>query len=277
MIDADSPAGVPSASHEWNAGAYHELSDPQFIWGLRVLERLPLRGSERVLDAGCGSGRLTRELATRVPHGFVVGCDLSENMVRAAADTLRGATDERIDPSHVAVTRADLLALPWRGVFDAAFSTATLHWVHDHDRAFAELRRALTTKAQLEAQCGGGPNLARIHARAKRLSRTEPFHPFFASWRDPWLFASPEETEARLRQAGFVRVRCWLEEAPTPLTDELRYRSFLEAVVMRPFLAALTAPELRVRFLDAMVAEARGDDPPFTLDYWRLNISASTF
>ena len=274
MSDQPRSAGAAPVQ-EWDATAYHRVSDPQFAWGLRVLERLSLRGDERVLDAGCGSGRLTRELAARVPAGMVVGCDLSENMVRAAAATLgvgRAADGAR---PNVAVVCADLQALPWRGAFGAAYSAATFHWVPDHDRLFAELRSALAAGAALEAQCGGGPNLARLHTRAKALASAAPFRAHFTRWRDPWVFASPEEAETRLERAGFARARCWLEEAPTVMADESRYRSFLEAVIMRPFLAMLPNSELRARFLDALVADGVKDDPPFVLDYWRLNISAA--
>jgi trans-aconitate 2-methyltransferase len=257
----------PSAK-EWNAAAYHVVSEPQFAWGLRVLERLSLDGDEHVLDAGCGSGRLTKELASRVPDGLIVGCDLSENMTRAAAQTL--------GTSAAPVVCADLTALPFRGAFDAVFSTATFHWIHDHDRLFAELRGALRGRGRLEAQSGGGPNLAAVHARADALASLPAFRPHFATWREPWHFPTAEDTDACLRRAGFANARCWLERAPTTFADAERYRAFIEAVVMRPYLARISDPELRAKFLERLVGAAAGDDPPFTLDYWRLNISATT-
>lgn len=253
---------------EWNAAAYHVLSEPQFAWGLRVLERTALSGSEHVLDAGCGSGRLTRELASRITSGFIVGCDLSENMARVAARTLSGNAQS-------AIVGANLTAIPFRGVFDLIFSTATFHWIRDHDRLFRELRGALRDGGRLEAQCGGGPNLAAIHARANALRGDEPFRRYFQEWPTPWLFASPPETESRLRQAGFARTRCWLEEAPTTFPDATAFRAFVESVVMRPYLLPLP-DDLRSRFLDSIVDQAATDDPAFTLDYWRLNISATT-
>lgn len=256
-------------SKEWNASAYHVVSEPQFAWGLRVLERVQLTGDEHVLDAGCGSGRVTKVLASRVERGFVVGCDLSESMARVAATSL-GA-----DPPS-AVICADLSMLPFRGAFDLIFSTATFHWIRNHDRLFAELRAALRTGGRLEAQCGGGPNLATIHARADALAATEPFRASFAQWEEPWLFASPEETTARLERAGFTGIDCWLEHAPTQFPDAERFGAFIESVVMRPYLARLADPARRREFLDAIIALSAEDDPAFTLDYWRLNIRAAT-
>ena len=261
------PAGVPSK--EWNAAAYHVVSEPQFAWGLRVLERVRLAGDERVLDAGCGSGRLTRVLASRLERGFVVGCDLSENMAQAASKSLGSEANS-------AVVRADLSMLPFRGAFDLIFSTATFHWIRDHDRLFAELRSALRSGGRLEAQCGGGPNLATIHARADELAAAEPFRDAFGQWEEPWLFASPDETTSRLQRAGFTSIDCWLEHAPTPFPDAERFGAFVESVVMRPYLARLADAVLRREFLDAIVTQAAQDEPAFTLDYWRLNISAAT-
>jgi len=254
---------------EWNASAYHRLSEPQFAWGLRVLERVRLTGDERVLDAGCGSGRVTAAIASRVERGFVVGCDLSENMTRVAAKSLGG------NPA-CAVACADLSALPFCGAFDLIFSTATFHWIRDHDRLFAELRAALRRGGRLEAQCGGGQNLAAIHARADALAATEPFRASFTHWEEPWLFASPEETTARLERAGFTGIECWLERAPTRFPDAERFGAFIESVVMRPYLACLADSTRRREFLEAIIALAAEDDPAFTLDYWRLNIRAAT-
>jgi trans-aconitate 2-methyltransferase len=258
-----------ASSKEWNAAAYHVVSEPQFAWGLRVLDRLSFAGHERVLDAGCGSGRLTKELAARIPNGSVVGCDLSDNMTRAAAQTLGNL------PTR-SVVRADLSSLPFRAAFDLIFSTATFHWVHDHDRLFAELRGALRGGGRLEAQCGGGPNLAVVHGRADALAAQPKFRAQFAGWQEPWHFAAADASEVRLRHVGFRSARCWLEHAPTTFANADGYRDFVETVVLRPYLARIADAALRTHFLEILVAQASADDPPFTLDYWRLNISATT-
>jgi trans-aconitate 2-methyltransferase len=265
----DDARGNGVGSKEWNANAYHVVSEPQFAWGLRVIERITFTGDENILDAGCGSGRLTKELGARVPRGRLVGCDLSLNMAQAAAQTLRGSP-------RASVLCANLTALPFRGAFDLIFSTATFHWVRDHDRLFSELRGALRDGGRMEAQCGGGPNLAAIHARADALASEERFRSYFATWKEPWTFASPADTETALRRAGFAMSHCWLEHAPTRFPDKAGFAAFLETVVLRPYLARLPQTELRGDFLNAIVDAAASDEPPFTLDYWRLNITAAT-
>jgi trans-aconitate 2-methyltransferase len=190
-------------------------------------------------------------------------------MVRAAAETL----DE--SPA-CSVVRADLSRTPFCSAFDLIFSTATFHWIQDHERLFAELHGALRARGRLEAQCGGGPNLAALHARADALAIEPEFSSHFAGWQEPWNLATPDETEYRLRKAGFRAARCWLEHAPTTFGNAERYRDFIQTVVLRPYLAKLSEHALRTRYLEALVAAAADDDPPYTLDYWRLNISATT-
>jgi len=270
MTDSpDSAARRDASPREWNATAYHAVSDPQFAWGMRVLDRVSLAGDEHVLDAGCGSGRLTKELMARIPAGEVVGCDHSENMAQVATRTLGSS-------KRASVVCADLSVLPFREAFDLIFSTATFHWIRDHRRLFMELRRVLREGGRMEAQCGGGPNLAAIHARADALAAETVFRDAFNDWHEPWHFAAPDQTELILLDAGFRSAHCWLEPSPTMFPDADRYRAFVEAVVLRPYLAQLASSELKARFVETLVAKASQDDPPYTLDYWRLNISATT-
>ena len=125
------------------------------------------------------------------------------------------------------------------------------------------------------AQCGGGKNLERIHQRALEVAAMPRFAPFFSTWEDPWQYAAPEVTRERLVRAGFENVSASLAEAPVTFADARSFRAFIETVVMRSFLAKLPAGETREAFLDTIVQRAADDDPPFTLDYWRLDIRAT--
>lgn len=257
-----------SAPREWNAASYHQVSTPQTTWGERVLGRLTLAGDERVLDAGCGSGRLTASLTTRLPAGHVVALDRSWNMLQVAQTNLRPAFGSR-----VSFVQASLPDLPFAGGLDVVFSTATFHWVPDHPTLFAAIHRALDAGGRLHAQCGGGPNLHEAHALAERVMARAPFAPYFAGWDGVWQFASVGETEARLAAAGFTSREVWLEAAPTTLASADDYRAFVTTVIYHPHLARLP-DALHGAFIDAVTDLAAAADPPFSLDYWRLNISA---
>ena len=251
---------------DWDASTYHQLSAPQVAWGQTILARLTLEGSETVLDAGCGTGRLTAALLDKVPHGRAVGLDFSEVMVTGARSFLRPQFGRRVQ-----LVRANALHLPFRESFDLIFSTATFHWITDHSILFESLFVALKTGGRLEAQCGGGPNLARFLRHVAVVTRKPGFAPYFEGGVTIWEFANADTTTGRLLAAGFVDVDTSVEAAPVTLPDAVTFRNFVAAVIVRPHLERLP-PSSRDAFLDAVVERCAADRPPFSLDYWRLNL-----
>jgi trans-aconitate 2-methyltransferase len=243
---------------EWDADTYDVVSDPQFQWGMEVLERLELRGDETAADAGCGSGRVTEELIGRLPNGRVIAVDGSEAMITKAQERLGDrATYVVSDLSELALSES----------VDLIFSTATFHWIVDHDRLFARLRENLAPGGRLVAQCGGEGNVGE-HAKAIAAVATRPeYWPHFEGMSAMWNFAAPEPTEQRLRAAGFSEARCWLEPKPYTPTEPLR---FTMTVTLGPHLARLPE-ELRRPFAEEVLGLC---EQPLTLDYVRLNIEA---
>jgi trans-aconitate 2-methyltransferase len=254
---------------EWNAEVYHRVSNPQFDWGIVVLERLPLRGDEFVLDVGCGTGRLTERLLDRLPRGRVLAIDLSANMVASAREYLVPRHGRR-----VMLAIADAAALPIRECADAIFSTATFHWVVDHSSLFKSLHSAVKPGGRLVAQCGGRRNLARIHHRLDAMRTRPEYAPYFTGWRDPWEFTDAATAAQRLTEAGFIEIDTSVEFSPVVLQDAASFAAFVTNVICRPYLAHLPEAALRERFIESITAQAANDNPPFELDYWRLNLSA---
>ncbi|HEX8290643.1 MAG TPA: methyltransferase domain-containing protein [Pyrinomonadaceae bacterium] len=254
---------------EWDAASYHRLSAPQFSWGRTVVERLRLAGGETVMDGGCGTGRLTALLLERLPRGRVIAVDFSQNMLEEARSHLGPRPAGR-----VGFIRADLASLPFDRAFDGIFSTAAFHWVPDHPRLFRSLYECLKPGGWLVAQCGGGPNIARLMRRASVLMVSEPYAAYFSGWRDTKVFADDLTTAERLRAAGFARVETGLESAPTVLPGADEFREFLTTVNMHAHLARLPEARLRRQFVEELTEQAAADDPPYSLDYCRLNISA---
>jgi trans-aconitate 2-methyltransferase len=253
-------------SREWNSSVYHRLSGPKVSWGKKVLSRLKLRGDEVVLDAGCGTGRLTAELLEALPHGRVVGLDRSQNMLRTAREHLAQFG------SRVSLVSCDLPQVPFIQAFDGIVSTAAFHWVLDHDELFMNLRRALVPGGWLEAQCGGGPNVVRLRQRVDELAATKSFAPFFAGSREPRLFQYAEGAAQTLRRAGFVAVETSIEPAPTVLDSAEQYSEFVHNIILHRHLENIPTEELRAQFIARMTEIAAEDDPPFSIDYWRLNL-----
>lgn len=244
-------------ARDWDAVTYDRISDPQVAWARGVLERLELRGDEVVLDAGCGSGRVTQLLLERLPDGHVIAVDAAPSMV----DEAEAALGER-----ATVLQCDLVDLTLSEPVDAVFSNAVFHWIEDHERLFGRVFAVLKPGGQFVAQCGGEGNIDRLRRLAAEVASEQPFAGAFADWSDPWNYASAENTRARLEQAGFTDVETWLEPSRV---DPPEPREFLRTVCLRNHLAALPE-DLRDGYLDT-VADRYGDP---ALDYVRLNIKA---
>jgi trans-aconitate 2-methyltransferase len=242
---------------DWDAATYDRVSDPMTRWGTSVLDRLPLEGDEAVLDAGCGTGRVTEMLVERLPDGRAIALDASPSMIDEARVRLARFGD------RVAFFVADLgrpLPLGPLAPVDAILSTATFHWVPDHEALFRNLAAVLRPGRRLVAQCGGVGNIATIQAALATIG-------------DGWLgdahFETPEATERRLAAAGFVEIETWLQPEPTRFEPGEPFETYLRTVVLGSHVARLPQSE-RDAFVRAVVD--RLDDP--VIDYVRLNIVA---
>ena len=221
----------------WDAATYDRVADPQEAWAREILARAGLQPGETVLDAGCGSGRVTKLL---LEQGVTVtAVDADAAMVAKTREAL---------PDDVEVRHEDLLNLkgcdPFR--FDVVFSCAVFHWILDHDRLFANLHGVLRPGGRLVAQCGGHGNLAKVLEHAPDRA-------------GDWLYATAEDTERRLRAAGFTEARAWLEPKPTHVDDLVQ---FLTTVVFRASEDPRAVAERVAPQIDH-------------LDYVRLNMEAT--
>jgi trans-aconitate 2-methyltransferase len=163
---------------------------------------------------------------------------------------------------HAHVWCQNALELDLDEPVDAIVSTATLHWVPDHDRLWGRLARALRPGGVLEIQCGGAGNIDGVREVIDAVARD--IAPELVGW-SPWVFAGPQETERRLRDASFIVSNCWLAERPT-------YPQDVDAFVRTSILAAhleRLPEERREPFAAGVVAGVR-----VPLDYVRLNVSA---
>jgi trans-aconitate 2-methyltransferase len=243
---------------DWDATTYHRVSEPHQVWARQLFERLALRGDEVVLDAGCGSGRVTEMLVDLVPDGRVYAVDLAPSMVEHTRELLG---------DRVTASQQDLTEVSLPEPVDAIFSSATFHWIPDHAKLFGALAAVLKPGGRIVAQCGGFGNIDSFRLIADEVAQTGEFAPYFADWKGPWNYARADVTAERLEAAGFVEVSTWLEPSPVTVDDP---EPFVRTVCLLRHLDLLPQ-ELHTDFIRAVLARA---GTPLELDYVRLNIVA---
>jgi trans-aconitate 2-methyltransferase len=240
---------------DWDGRSYDAVANPQAAWGAAVVQRLDLRGDERVLDAGCGSGRVTEMLLERLPSGRVIALDGSPAMLDQARERLARFGDQ------VEYVVADLREpLPIDEPVEAILSTATFHWIRDHAALFRHLAAVIRPGGQLVVQYGGGDNTASV----RRVLAT-----IGDGWTGDTFFAWPDETRRWLAAAGFVDADVWLKEEPTRFEPGEPFKAFLRTVILGAHLARLPESER-----DAFVDEVAARLPRPEIDYVRLNVTA---
>jgi trans-aconitate 2-methyltransferase len=242
---------------DWDAATYDRVAAPQTRWGGAVLERLPLRGAETVLDAGCGSGRVTEQLVERLPNGHVIALDASPSMVDEARRRLARFGD-RI--TYVVADLNEPFELPGGALVDAILSTATFHWVPDHAALFRNLAAVIRPNGRLVAQFGGAGNIARVKAIVASIGD---------GWLGPAHYETPEATTERLAAAGFVDIHAWLQPEPTRFEPGEPFETFLRTVILGPQVDRLPESE-RAGYVHE-VASRLGEP---LVDYVRLNVDA---
>jgi trans-aconitate 2-methyltransferase len=223
-----------------------------------VLARLRLRGDETVLDAGCGTGRITARLLEQLPHGQVLAVDVDPEMINLARQRL---------PADVRVIESGLLDLSLPEPVDVIFSTATFHWILNHDELFARLAMLLRPGGRLVAQCAGAGAVERVVQAANAVATEPRWQHHFAAFTPNWYFATPAETEERLTRCGFIETRCWLQSFVFTPPEPVAY---LQTMPLGSWVQQLPDEERPV--FAGQVAQRLGE--PVTVENVRLNIDA---
>jgi len=242
-------------SDEWDAATYDQIADPMTEWGRIVVERFSPPPRALVLDAGCGSGRVTEILLQRRPDIRLVALDGSAAMIDEARRRLSPYAD------RVEFAVADLsepLPIPPVG---GVLSTATFHWIHDHDAFFQHLAAVTLPGSPLCAQWGALGNLARIADRL--LERGIDYH-------REVHFVHAHDTRRSLDAAGWDVRDVWVHEQPIVMPNDEALDRYLRTVILRPLVDRLGPDEA-----DDLIAFVMGALPDRVLDYVRMDADAT--
>ena len=179
---------------EWDAELYRQRSSLQQAMAVEVLQALKLNGSDRVLDVGCGDGRITSEIARRVPHGCVVGVDASSNMIELASQKIR---------PNLHFDVADARALPFSNEFDLVVSFNALHWIHEQDLALASIHRSVKPAGTVHLRLVPMGARKSIETVLEETRNSSTWSKYFCDFRDPYLRLTEEEYCLLARKSGF--------------------------------------------------------------------------
>jgi trans-aconitate methyltransferase len=261
--------GRREMTHEFDGKKYEKASDHQKEWGTRLIAELNLKGSERVLDLGCGDGSITAQIAALLPEGEVLGIDASAGMIDAALPKKR---------HNLKFRRLDINDLDFDEQFDVVFSNATLHWVKDHKRLLRNVNRSLFPGGLLRFNFAGEGNCSYFFSVIKEAMTRHEFQSFFAGFEWPWYMPPVNEYQALTENSGLQNVQVWGENADRHFPDEEAMIRWIDQPSLVPFLAYVDKQEkdaFREFVLRRMVEETKQEDGKCFETFRRINVSAA--
>ena len=188
--------------HIWDPKVYEKSSSAQQKWAEELLSRFSIHGDERILDIGCGDGKITAEVTKLVPRGFIVGLDNSREMISFARDRFPPESWPRL-----AFQYGDASDLQYEDEFDLVLSFACLHWVQDHRPVLEGIKRSLKNGGRILMQFGGRGNAAGILEAIEELISEEKWSRYFEGFKFPYGFFGPEEYLTWLERADLEVLR----------------------------------------------------------------------
>jgi len=237
---------------DWDAQAYSQASEGQYIWAQELIGLLELFGDESLLDIGCGDGKVTVSIAMHLPGGQVVGIDSSPEMIDLA--------QKRWKETGIEFRLLDATMLDYGKCFDRIFSNAVLHWVSDHNAVLGGIHRALKPGGKAVLQMGGEGNARDILAVMSGVMRSKQWQEYFHDFHFPYTFHGVAHYETMLKAAGFSHFEVRLVPKDMLHKDMIALRGWIETTWF-PYIRCIP-PALQKNFVDAFVEAYIRHSPP---------------
>ncbi|MBA3015459.1 MAG: methyltransferase domain-containing protein [Proteobacteria bacterium] len=255
-------------AHEFDGKKYEKSSAHQKEWGAKLIRELGLKGTERVLDLGCGDGTLTVQLAELLPEGEVIGIDASQGMIDTAFPK---AT------RNVRFLLKDINTLAFNKEFDVVISNATLHWVKDHSRLLKNVHHALRPGGYLRFNFAGDGNCSHFFKVIREAMVLDAFAAHFSQFEWPWYMPAVDDYLSLVEKMGLHNARVWGENADRYFPDEETMIGWIDQPSLVPFLAHIPAQDkdaFHTFVVQRMREETRQDDGRCFETFRRINVSA---
>jgi trans-aconitate 2-methyltransferase len=224
---------IMNQTNRWNAKDYANNSSAQAVWAEELITKLNLRGTESILDLGCGDGKITAAIASKLDRGIVWGIDRSLEMISLAREKYANS-----QYSNLFFQQMDAKEIHLEQQFDIVFSNAVLHWIEDHLTVLQKVNQHLKPKGKILWQMGGKDNTKNLLAVIDRLMQQPPWQKYFLDFVSPYHFYDINDYDLWLDRTGFQAIRIeliskdmqhqgkeglkgWLRTTWFPYTDRL--------------------------------------------------------
>ena len=251
---------------DFDGKKYAQVSTHQKEWGARLIAELDIRGAEQILDLGCGDGALTKQLATLVPEGRVIGVDASQGMIDVANARTVG---------NLSFILMDINEWTLADHFDLIFSNATLHWIVDHRRLLANVYAHLRQSGVARFNFAGEGNCSNFFRVVKEVMTQDQYPTYFEGFGWPWFMPSVEEYESILADSPFRHVSVWGENADRSFPSAEALVGWIDQPSLVPFLKQIGGSDksgFRDAVVERMLQQTAQDDGTYLETFRRINV-----
>lgn len=231
--------------YKWDAKEYQKSSCAQQKWARELITKMDLKGSETVLDIGCGDGKVTSEIATHLIKGCIIGIDSSEDMIELAQETF---PVEKYPNLHFILK--DFQHINYVQKFDIAFSNAALHWIKGHRNILKRIQKSLKPSGKILIQMGGKDNAKEILEIANSMIKEDKYNSYFEDFTFPYGFYEPIEYSQWLKEASFKPLRVELISKVMVQVGKKGLKGWIRTTWL-PYTQRLPE-ELRENFIDEL-------------------------